>query len=81
MQLEFISKDEDEQPDSSLYCASIDNTVVKPPALIATVPSSHPPRCACGCVPNILSMFEMAELRKQARLKAAAAAAAKSNTS
>jgi hypothetical protein len=82
VQLEFISKDEDKQPDSSLYCASIDNTVVKPPAPIATVPSSHPPRCACGCVPNfLLSMFEMAELRKQARLKMAVAAAAKSNTS
>lgn len=25
--------------------------------------------CACGCVPKILSMFQMAELRKQARLK------------
>jgi hypothetical protein len=29
----------------------------------------HPSRCACGCIPNILSLFEMAELRKQARLK------------
>lgn len=28
---------------------------------------SHPPRCACGCVPNVLSLFEMAELRKKAR--------------
>ena len=25
--------------------------------------------CACGCVPKILSMFQMAELRKQAKLK------------
>jgi hypothetical protein len=25
--------------------------------------------CDCGCVPDILSLFEMAELRKQARLK------------
>jgi hypothetical protein len=29
----------------------------------------HGQRCACGCVPNVLSMFEMAELRKKARLK------------
>lgn len=28
---------------------------------------SHPRRCACGCVPNILSLLEMAELRKKAR--------------
>ena len=27
-------------------------------------------KCECGCVPNIPSLFEMAELRKQARLKA-----------
>ena len=25
--------------------------------------------CGCGCVPNILSLFQMADLRKQARLK------------
>lgn len=30
----------------------------------------HPPRCGCGCVPQIYSLFEMAELRKQAREKA-----------
>lgn len=29
----------------------------------------HPQRCDCGCVPNILSLFEMAELRKKARQK------------
>lgn len=28
---------------------------------------AHAPRCACGCVPNILSLFEMAEVRKKAR--------------
>ncbi|KAL7518345.1 hypothetical protein ACHAWX_003186 [Stephanocyclus meneghinianus] len=27
----------------------------------------HPTRCSCGCVPNIFSLFEMAELRKKAR--------------
>jgi len=32
-------------------------------------PLAHAPRCACGCVPAIPSMFEMAELRKKARLK------------
>ena len=28
------------------------------------------PMCDCGCVPKVPSLFEMAELRKQARLKA-----------
>ena len=26
-------------------------------------------QCGCGCIPKIKSLFEMAELRKQARLK------------
>ena len=30
-------------------------------------PLGHPDRCKCGCIPNILSMFEMAELRKKHR--------------
>jgi uncharacterized protein with PIN domain len=34
------------------------------------VQMSHEPRCACGCVPNILSMMEMAALRKKAREEA-----------
>lgn len=29
----------------------------------------HDKRCDCGCVPKIPSLFEMAELRRQARLK------------
>ena len=28
---------------------------------------AHPERCACGCVPNTLSLFEMAALRKKLR--------------
>ena len=38
---------------------------------------THPERCACGCVPKILSLFEMAELRKKLREQKAAEAAAK----
>jgi len=37
---------------------------------------SHPPRCSCGCVPQIFSLFEMAEMRKEARERANAQAAA-----
>jgi hypothetical protein len=36
---------------------------------------SHPLRCRCGCVPNVLSLFEMAELRKKARETASKPAA------
>jgi uncharacterized protein with PIN domain len=39
-----------------------------PPRTEQTV-TSHLDRCACGCVPPIKSLFEMAELRKQYRLK------------
>ena len=41
-----------------------------PPPLTHVLPTAHQPRCGCGCVPNVLSLFEMAELRKQARLRA-----------
>eukprot|EP00969_Alexandrium_andersonii_P159284 7037119-Alexandrium_andersonii.AAC.1 len=27
----------------------------------------HPDRCACGCVPNVPSLFEMAALRAERR--------------
>ena len=45
--------------------------LLSPPTI--NTPKVHTPRCACGCVPNILSLFEMAELRKQAKLKKAKA--------
>jgi len=57
----------------SLYCGTISSNGSNVPAPTPLLPTAHPPRCACGCVPNIKSTFEMAELRKQARLKAAAA--------
>jgi len=52
------------------------------PQPVATAPSllspgqpenakNHGQRCLCGCVPPIPSLFQMAELRKQARLKQA----------
>ena len=44
--------------------------VISAPApSVPTTTNSHGQRCACGCVPNIPSLFEMAELRRQARLK------------
>jgi hypothetical protein len=44
----------------------------QPASASTSTSSEHKPRCDCGCVPPIKSMFEMAELRKQARLKKAA---------
>jgi uncharacterized protein with PIN domain len=61
--------------------AHTDETVVESPtnavcpviAPTTTVAPSntenHGARCACGCVPPIRSLFEMAELRKQAKAK------------
>lgn len=66
------STDESEpSDDAELYCGTVngDSSTVPAPT---PLPTTHPPRCSCGCVPKILSLFEMAELRKQARLKAAA---------
>jgi hypothetical protein len=40
-----------------------------PPPPVQLPKPGHGQRCACGCIPNVLSLFEMAELRKQARLK------------
>ena len=42
----------------------------------SNLPPKHDPKCACGCVPNILSLFEMAELRKKMREQKKAEAAA-----
>ena len=44
----------------------VDNDVSEKPE---EVHLPHPDRCACGCIPPILSLFEMAELRRQHRLK------------
>ncbi|KAL3801528.1 hypothetical protein HJC23_000966 [Cyclotella cryptica] len=51
--------------------SSITNNQVMTTA--TTTQSIHPARCSCGCVPNIFSLFEMAELRKKARDSAKAA--------
>jgi hypothetical protein len=36
---------------------------------VVTEKAGHGNKCSCGCVPPILSMFEMAELRRQYKLK------------
>jgi hypothetical protein len=43
------------------------NTDVSEETEEASLP--HGERCGCGCVPNVPSLFEMAELRRQHRLK------------
>ena len=42
-----------------------------PPSVPAFPGNPHGQRCACGCVPQIRSLFEMAELRKQAKMASA----------
>ena len=51
---------------------SVDEVVSSTQHATTTLPvsTSHAPRCSCGCVPNILSMMEMAALRKKAREEA-----------
>jgi hypothetical protein len=57
-----------ELADAALFCVPLqEGTSAPPPPQI--VPIAHGQRCACGCIPKIPSLFEMAELRKQARLK------------
>lgn len=58
-----------EVTNSALFCAPIQEGSYAPP--LQTVPITHTSSlsCGCGCVPKIPSLFEMAELRKQARLK------------
>jgi hypothetical protein len=61
-------------PQASVWCLPL-GSEEKMPTLVKTAsgnPStvtSHGQRCTCGCVPAIPGLFEMAELRKQARMK------------
>ena len=59
----------DSTDDTSFFCGTFENGEGLPP-MMHVLPPAHQPRCSCGCVPNIPSLFEMAELRKQARLRA-----------
>lgn len=61
-------------PDVQSFCMPVNGTVSLPvpiPTLVAgSIPAmkqQHGQRCDCGCVPNVMSLFEMAEMRKQAR--------------
>jgi mRNA deadenylase 3'-5' endonuclease subunit Ccr4/uncharacterized protein with PIN domain len=58
------STDESTSPldDAFQFCAPLNGNSIPPPPI-------HAPKCQCGCVPAIPSLFEMAELRKQARLR------------
>jgi hypothetical protein len=56
-----------EPPAENQFCWTTGDAIVN--AQTAPAASRHDQRCRCGCVPNILSLFEMAELRKRAKLK------------
>jgi hypothetical protein len=50
------------------YCQSVENVTGTAQESVSSSPLSHGAVCACGCVPKIRSLFEMAELRRQAKL-------------
>ena len=55
-------------PPTELICGGTGGLNQSPPPLVPVQPTqAHPVRCACGCVPAVLSLFEMAELRKKAK--------------
>eukprot|EP00978_Attheya_sp_CCMP212_P000658 scaffold1312_cov54-Attheya_sp.AAC.2 len=58
---------------STFFCGEINDAAPPPPPPIISATGPHEKRCDCGCVPQILSLFQMAELRKQLRLKKATA--------
>jgi uncharacterized protein with PIN domain len=58
--------DSNTNPDTVPYSAPTKNNET---ASSPIKPGPHGERCDCGCVPPIPSLFEMAELRKQHRLK------------
>jgi hypothetical protein len=70
--LPLVSTEAASREEVPLFCAPVDSQSAPPPPP-PPQPTSimHGQRCGCGCVPNILSLFEMAELRKKARLQAA----------
>jgi mRNA deadenylase 3'-5' endonuclease subunit Ccr4/uncharacterized protein with PIN domain len=57
----FTPEDKTQEPDD-IWCGVIPNESLQSQ-------KSHGERCACGCVPAIPGLFEMAELRRQAKLK------------
>jgi hypothetical protein len=63
------AEDMEDVANAMTYCSALGGNKVPPPP---PPPVVHGERCPCGCVPAVLSLFEMAELRKQARLKSAA---------
>lgn len=58
----FADEHEPVQATPSVFCAPLGQSTLPPMVQV------HNQRCDCGCVPAIPSLFEMAELRKQAKL-------------
>jgi hypothetical protein len=68
--LETSSSDSGKKIDEMQFCLPANGSPTFPmpvPGMPVLPTSQHGQRCACGCVPNVLSLFEMAELRKKAR--------------
>jgi hypothetical protein len=56
-----------EDATTAMFCGALGDSSQFPPP--PPPPVAHGQRCPCGCVPAVMSLFEMAELRKQAKLK------------
>ncbi len=63
-----------ENPAEAAESAPLDNSSISATSHDASV------NCRCGCVPNIMSLFQMAELRAKRRTEKAAAEAAEKET-
>ena len=46
-----------------LFCSPLNGASPPPPP--PPIQQQHGERCDCGCVPNVMSLFEMAEMRKR----------------
>lgn len=72
-----VTKAESNNPETEpiMYCGFVGDipASVPPPLLPSQGQRSNDhvndQRCACGCIPSIPSLFEMAEMRKQAKFK------------
>ena len=54
-----------EQNSPLQLCSPSESSFSKNPFYTLNTQNAHNSRCACGCIPPVLSLFEMAKLRKQ----------------
>lgn len=55
--------------ETNLFCAPIGSVPQATEQIQLKVSQAHGRRCDCGCIPPVPSLFEMAELRRKARIR------------